>query len=365
MSDQSKATSMADLMAKHQSSLQTLQKGQVIRGKVTKIQNGEILLDANAKTEAVVMEKDRKLLKQLLSLLHVGDTVDATVIYPESEMGYPVVSLRRYVEGKIWEDLAHLQKSGEKVAVLVTESTKGGLLVEADNGVSGFLPNSHIAAGKNAQELVGQKIQASIVELSQESKKVVFSQKGVLSEDDFKKIMAKYKPGTKVRGIVSGITSFGVFVSLPFEKRGEEEVFVDGLIHISEVSWEKVDDLSERYAMGDEVEVVVLGADRDSKRIDLSVKKLSSDPFQAVLESFPIDKKVSGIVSDVNENGVVLDLGTVGETQVEGMIKKDKIPPTTKYEVGETVKATVTAIDAKRRKVMLTPILLEKPLMYR
>ena len=360
-----KALTMAELMAKHTTTLQTLQKGQVVKGKITKLTPSEITMDVNAKTEAVVMEKDRRLLKQLLSTVKQGDTVEATVIYPESEMGYPVVSLRRFIDDVMWKKLEDMKTGGEKVDVLVTEATKGGFLVESDNGISGFLPNSHVSMNQDPQSMVGQKIKASIVELSRDNRKVVFSQKGVLSADDFKVIMDKYKAGTKVKGVVSGITSFGLFVSLSVGERDGQEQFVDGLIHISEVAWEKVEDLSERFAMGDEVEAVVIGTDKDSKRIDLSLKRLTKDPFAEIVAAFPVDKKVTGIVTDVTEQGAFFDLGEVNDVTVEGMMKKDKIPPTTTYEVGQSVKATVVSVDGKKRKVMLTPVLLEKPLMYR
>lgn len=350
---------MAELMAKHTSSLQTLVKGQIVSGKVTKVTSQEILLDINAKTEAVVMEKDRRLLKQLLSQLHQGDTVEATVIYPESESGYPVVSLRKFVEEKLWQALEALQKKGEKVSVTVTEATKGGFLVESDNGVSGFLPNSHVTS--RTEDVVGQKLQVSIVELSKENKKVVFSQKGVLTDKDFQTITTTYKPGTKIKGNVSGITSFGIFVTLLV---GQDQT-IDGLIHISEVSWEKVENLSEQFTVGQEVEAVVLGLDRDGKRIDLSIKRLTSDPFAVVVKQFEIDKKITGVVKEITEQGLVLDLGNVGEVTVEGMIKKDKIPAGTSYEVGQKISAIVTQVDSKRRKILLTPVLLEKPLMYR
>lgn len=357
---------MAELMATHTTSLQTLQKGQQVRGKITKVTSSEITMDINAKTEAVVMEKDRRLLKQLLHAIKEGDVVDATVIYPESEMGYPVVSLRRFIDDQVWKMLEAMQKNGEKVEVLVTEATKGGFLVETDNGISGFLPNSHVSSAKqHAAELVGHKIKVSIVELSRDNRKVVFSQKGILAPEDFKHIMEQYKPGTHVKGVVSGITSFGLFVSLPAGSKDGEQQYIDGLIHISEVSWEKVEDLSERFAMGDEVEAVILGADKDSKRIDLSLKRLTKDPFAGIIEAFPVDKKVSGVVTEITEQGAFFDLGEIGDVTVEGMMKKDKIPPTTTYEVGQTVKATVMGVDAKKRKVMLTPVLLEKPLMYR
>lgn len=355
------AKSMAELMAHHTSSLQTLQKGQVVKGTVKKASTTEILLDINAKTEAVVMEKDRQLLKQLLHLIKVGDTVEATVLYPESENGYPVVSLRHFVEGKMWAEVEKIQKSGEKIDVTVVETTKGGFVVESSTGVSGFMPNSHITEKADPQELLGKTIKASVAEIQKENHKVVFSQKSVITDDVFKKAQETYKSGTKVQGNVSSITSFGVFVTLPLKEEGT----IDGLVHISEVSWDKVDNLQDLFTVGQSVACVVIGTDRDSKRIDLSIKRLTADPFTKIVEQFPVDKKVSGTVTEMTEQGVVFDLGEVDGVAVEGMMKKDKIPPTTTYAVGQTVKATVSAIDARKRKIYLTPVLLEKPLMYR
>lgn len=361
MSDAAK--SMAELMARHTSSLQTLQKGQVVKGTVKKASTTEILLDINAKTEAVVMEKDRRLLKQLLHLIKVGDSVEATVLYPEAENGYPVVSLRHFVEGKMWDEVEKLQKSGEKIDVTVVETTKGGFVVESSTGVSGFMPNSHITEKADPQELLGKTIKASVAEIQKENHKVVFSQKSVITSEVFAKAQQTYKSGTKVRGVVSSITSFGLFVSLPLTT--EDHATIDGLVHISEVSWDKVDNLNELFEVGQSVDCVVIGTDRDSKRIDLSIKRLTGDPFAKIVENFPVDKKVSGTVTEMTEQGVLFDLGEVEGVAVEGMMKKDKIPPTTTYSVGETVKATVSAVDPKKRKIYLTPVLLEKPLMYR
>lgn len=356
---------MAELMAKHGKDLNPLKKGQEVQGTITKLHSSEIMMQIDGKTDVMVIEKDRRLLKQLLSLLKVGDIVTAIVLYPESDAGYPVVTLRAFIEGKMWENLEKLQKSGEKIFVMVTDSTKGGLLVETDLGTQGFLPNSHMALGKKPEELVGQKITASIVELSKDARKVVFSQKATLTPDDFKNIASQYKTGTKVSGKVSGITTFGIFVSLPYKTADGETTFVDGLVHISEISWEKVEDLSALFSMGDTVDAVVIGMDPRSKRIDLSIKKLSTDPFQAVLDEFTVEKKVTGTVREMTEVGLLVDLGEVDGIEVEGLIKKDKISPTTTYEKGQKVTATVVSIDSRKRKVMLTPVLTEKPLMYR
>jgi len=351
---------MADLMASHTSTFVTLHKGDVIQAKVSKITPTEILLEVGAKTEAVVLEKDRKIMKHLFSLLKAGDMVEAMVLNPESDMGYPVMSLRHFAADKTWILLEELLKSQEKVEVTVTEATKGGFLVESTTGVAGFLPNSHIASHTDTGELLGKQIKAAVVDLNRQQNKVIFSEKGIVTDGQFMAQSAKLKIDQKITGTISGITSFGVFVALPIDGGT-----LDGLVHISEVSWERTTDLAGKFAMGQEVDVVVIGFDKDSKRIDLSIKRLNGDPFKAIAEAYPLEKKVIGTISAITEQGVELALPQAGGTPVDGMIRKDKISPTTKYEVGQEVTATVVQIDSKKRKVLLTPVLKEKPLMYR
>lgn len=356
---------MAELMAKMGSKIQPLKKGEKVDGTIIKLSNQDIMLHSDKGVDMIVLEKEKRLHKQLMNFLTVGEKVTAVVLYPESDNGYPAVTLREFMAEKLWQEEERLQKTGQKMSVTVVETTKGGLVVESETGLVGFLPNSHMAQNQKAEDMVGSKIQVSIAELNRESKKIVFSQKTALSQDDFKKLANEYKSGTKVHGTVSGITQFGIFVSLPFVSATGESMTVDGLVHISEIAWEKVADLHDLFHSGQEVEAVVIGSDPRSKRIDLSIKRLTKDPFQAVLDAFPVDKKVTGLAKEMTNDGLVVDLGEVDGTMVEGLMKKDKIPPTTTYEMGQKVQATVVAIDSRKRKVMLTPVLLEKPLMYR
>lgn len=356
------ATTMADLLRKNNTTFVTLKKGDIIRAIVSKITPTEILLDVNTKTEALVLEKDRKILRHLLHLLKVGDTVEASVLSPESDMGYPVVSLRRFADNATWQLLGELLKSGDKITVQVTETTKGGFLIEAENGIAGFLPKSHISPDENVDDLVGRTIKASVVDLNREQNKVIFSEKGILTMEEFKEIMTFLKKGERIKGIISGITSFGLFVTIQTAIPGKS---VEGLVHISEVSWEKIDDLAALFTLGEDVEAIILGNDAQSKRVDLSMKRLSSDPFEEIVKAYPIDKKITGEVTAIDEAGVTVALTSVGSLRVEGLIRKEKISPTTRYDVGQKVTATVIQVDSKRRKVLLTPVLLEKPLMYR
>lgn len=356
---------MAELMAKVGSTVQTFKKGQEVTGKVTILTSAEIMVQLDNKTDVLVLEKDKGLHKQLLTFLQLGDSVTGSVLYPESDAGYPVITLRPFMEKKVWESLEKMQKSGEKMTVVVTDSTKGGLVVETEMGLSGFLPNSHMKSSEKVEEMVGNKIQVSIAELHKDTRKIVFSQKETLTAEDFVQLSKQYPAGTKITGKVSGVTSFGLFVSLPYKKSSEQEVTVDGLVHVSEISWEKTEDIASLFEKGQTVEGVVIGVDPRSKRIDLSIKRLTADPFQKILDAFPVDKKVTGTIGDMTEVGLEIDLGEMDGVKVMGLMKKDKISPTTTYEKGQSITATVVSIDSRKRKVMLTPVLLEKPLMYR
>lgn len=156
------------------------------------------------------------------------------------------------------------------------------------------------------------------------------------------------------------MTPFGLFVTLPF-KKGKTEESLEGFIHVSEIAWEKVEDLTAEYTAGQKIQANVNRFDTESRRINLSVKRMTKDPFEALMDKYPVDKKVTGTVKKVEESGITVEF----EDDIEGVIKKDKIPPTTKYEVGQKITATVAEHDKKRHKINLVPVLLEKPLGYR
>lgn len=358
-SSSKQATSMSELMARQTQKMVTYKKGDLVKGVVTKLAKNEILLDLGAKTEAVVLEKERSIMNSLLAHLKVGDTVEASILNPESDQGQTVVSLRRFIDQKVWARLEAVKESKEALEVTVTESTKGGLVVKTKEGQTAFLPNSHIsfAAGTPA---VGQTITVYLYELNKADDKIVVSQRTALSAEDFETIKKTLKPEQKITGTVVNTTSFGIFISIPVTLNGKE-IHVDGLVHISEIAWERSEDVSSLFTAGQAVEVVILGFDNDAKRIDLSIKRLTTDPFTAISEKFPVESKTTGTVSRLSGGNVFLSLGE----GAEGIIRKEKVPPTVTYEEGQSVTVTVTDIDAKRHRIYVSPVLLEKPLMYR
>lgn len=356
------ASSMAELMARHQKPLVTVNKGQELQGIVTKLTPSEVLLDINAKTEAVVLEKERKFIRAMMTLLKVGDTVTASVLNPESDTGNTVVSLRKFLDNKIWEKLAKIETNHEKMDVIIKGLTKGGYTVETIGGIDGFLPNSHVSFKQETQDLIGQTLPVMIAELHPETHKLIVSQKTILGVKDFDDLAKTVKVGQKISATIAHIASFGAFVSIPLKDKDNKETALDGFIHISEISWDKVIDITSLYAIGDVVDVVIVGYDSNAKRIDVSIKRLTKDPFEELLKQYTADKKVTGTVSRITDTGVIVELENDG---IEGFIRKEKIPPTVKFQPGQKITMTVTQTDAKKHRVYLSPVLLEKPLTYR
>lgn len=355
---QAGATSMAELMARTSNKpLVTFKKGDIVRGKILSLAKGEMLVDIAAKGQAIILEREPKMLKSIHTFLKEGQEVDVQILSPESETGQPVVSLRKFLYDLIWKNLEELKKSQEKVEVTINEVTKGGYVVTTKDGLGGFLPNSH-ANSTQGPLSVGKTISVSIADLNREDNKIIFSQKTTMTSEEFATILSHFKAGTKVKGEIASVTTFGYFVLLPIPATDKT---IDGLIHVSEVSWERSDDQLSLYKVGETVEAVVIGVDRDSHRIDLSLKRLTTDPFEKLKEEFPLEKQASGKVVRTEDGNVYLDLGE----GVEGLIKKEKVPAGTAYEVGQVITAIVTSHDQRRRRIELTPVLKEKPLMYR
>jgi len=356
-----KPQSMVELLASYKSPFVTLHKGDIVEGKITKLTSGEILVDVNAKAEAVVLEKDKKILHNILSSLSKGDKVTVQILNPESEMGNPVVSLRRFLDNKLWDRVEELSKNKKAIDVTIDGVIKGGLLVSGD-GISGFLPNSqlsfasHTKTQGSSQNIAGSKTRAMVLEVDRETRKIIFSQSHVLNQDDFEKEIKGIKTGQKVTASVTNVTPYGIFVSVPNGER-----VVDGFLHISEISWEKVLDTSSLYNTGDSIEAAVTGFDKEARRVNLSVKKLKTDPFDEKIKNFPLDKKLNATVLKILSTGILLDLGD----EIEGFMRKEKIPPNVSYKAGDLVNVMVSEIDSKRRRIAAVPVLLEKPIGYR
>lgn len=364
---QGASMTMAELMSTQKTSVVAPRKGDMIPGTITKLTSSEILVNVNAKAEAVVLEKDRRILHALLASLKVGDKVTVQVLNPESDMGYPVVSLRKFLDNLLWGRILKLEESKEVLEVIVNEAVRGGFLVATRDGISGFLPNSQVsfasqtqksggAEEEHAGDLIGHAVKAVILEVDRLTNKIIFSQTQTMGKSEFDATIKQFKIGQKVQVMIKNITPYGIFVSVPFNSTA-----IDGFIHISEISWEKISQIPSSYKTSENVDAYVLGFDQESKRLNLSIKMLTSDPFREKVKDFPPDKKIKGKVMQVSSFGISLDLGE----GIEGFIRKEKIPPAKVFNPGDVVDLTVSEIDERRRKVILVPVLTEKPIGYR
>jgi ribosomal protein S1 len=219
------------------------------------------------------------------------------------------------------------------------------------------LPNSHVSNLENPQNLVGKTIKTVVLEVNRELRKVIFSQKQVLGIKDFKKYVKDLKLGQKIEAKITNISTFGIYLSIPTSN----SIDIEGFVHISEISWENIVEVPENFEISQKIEAVIAGFDEDSRRVLLSIKRLLADPFEQKMKEFSEDKKLKANVIKIISSGVLLDLGE----GITGIIKKDKIPANVSYKEGQSVEATVSSIDKKRHRVVVAPILKEKPIGYR
>lgn len=348
---------MAELMARG-SSVQTLQKGQVIQGKIKKLTPQEILLDIGAKSDALVIEYDKQNLENLLSLLKVGDTVSASVISAESEEGFPVVSLRRTLDDLIFSRFEKEFTENNTITVTITDATKGGFFVEGKNGIKGFLPNSQIMPElrESAGNMVGSTVDVKIIEFDRERRRLIFSQKATVYVTDAKEIAELTPRSSSVKGTVTSITPYGVYVTVDVKGK-----LVEGFVHISEISHDRIESVGDVYSVGDAIEAQVRDIDAENRRVNLSVKSLTADKFGEVKEKYPLEAKVKGTVTETKSRGVML----VVEEGIQAIIPTSKVPTGTTYTAGDTVDAEVTGYEEKRRLLVVSPVLKAKFVGYR
>lgn len=332
--------------------------GDMVEGVVVSVSHGEVLLDVGAKSEGIVTGEELGD-KDGYKNLEPGHTVLATVIQAENDQGYIVLSLKKAEKERKWRDLEEAFEKEYPLDVTVIEYNKGGLLVDCF-GLRGFVPLSHLdrvhfsediaqyGAGNESELkeslkiLAGKQLKVKVIELDQEKNRLVMSEKDALStysEEVKEEKLAKVKIGDTLTGIVTGVMPFGIFVDF----NG-----IEGLVHISEIAWEKVNHPSDYYSVGSSIEVKVLGVDDDSKKLALSVKQLTSNPWDTVEEKYPSGTVVEGKVSKVVPFGAFVNL----EKGLDGLIHISEAKGPLKN--GEEVKAVVTFVDAKNQKLALS-----------
>jgi len=341
-----------ELIPDYDSTFPEINEGQVVHGTVVRVDKDEVLVDIGYKSEGVIPVAELSIRRSVnpADEVSIGDEIDALVLTKEDAEGRLILSKKRARFELAWKNIEQAAESGEPVNGRVIEVVKGGLIL--DLGVRGFLPASlvDIRRVQDLDEFLGQELRAKVIELNRSRNNVVLSRRAVL-EDERKEqrqtILDKLQPGDVVEGQISNIVDFGAFVDLDG---------MDGLIHISELSWSHVNHPSEVLEIGQDVQVKVLDIDRDRQRISLGLKQTQSDPWQQVIEKYHEDDVVEGRVTKVVTFGAFVEIlpGVEGLVHISELAQHHVENPREIVAQGQPVNVKIIEVDGERRRLSLS-----------
>jgi len=342
----------ADLEKAMGDSIIEFDDGDVIEGTVVKIDRDEVLLDIGFKSEGVIPARELSIRNDVdpAEIVSLGDHVEALVLQKEDKEGRLVLSKKRAQYERAWTTIEEKKNNGEMVSGPVIEVVKGGLIV--DIGLRGFLPASlvELRRVRELQPYVGKVIEAKIIELDRNRNNVVLSRRAWLEEAQKEQrgdFLQNLKPGERRKGVVSSVVNFGAFVDLGG---------MDGLVHVSELSWKHVDHPSSVVSVGDEIEVEVLDVDLDKERISLSLKATQSDPWQEFADSHAVGQLVYGRITKLVPFGAFVQVGD----GIEGLVHISEMAvhhvdlPEQVVTPGEELWVKIIDIDLQRRRISLS-----------
>ena len=354
-----KQPTMGELLSSTGYTIPSLRRGQEVHGKIISISKNDVLIDVGGKSEGILAGRELAASRDLFVTLKPGDKIDATVIHPENDAGQVVLSLRKFTGDKRWQDLEEKRKEGGDIEVMPLEVNRGGIICEYF-GLRGFLPASQLSqTGGKLEDLIGKNITVRVIEVDRNTNRLIFSQKQPGKQDLEKllKKLSKVKIGEKYQGIVTAVLPFGIFVEIDADSQDK----LEGLVHVSEISWEKIDDATGMFNVGDKLEVLVVAKEETSGRLNLSLKQLTPDPFVKASSKYSQDQQVKGAVSKITPYGVFVIL----EEGIECLVHISKIPPDVEYKEGQEVECTIESVDTASRKISLDPVVKKKPVLYR
>lgn len=340
------------IVPNYDATLVPFEEGDVVSGLVVRIDQDEVLVDIGYKSEGVIPMNELSIRKSVdpHDEVELGEEVDALVLTKEDQDGRLLLSKKRARFEKAWRKIEAAAESGEPVEGTVIEVVKGGLII--DLGVRGFLPASlvDIRRVQNLDEFLGTKIECKVIELNRSRNNVVLSRRAVLEEERKEvrqQILDRLQPGMIVEGAISNIVDFGAFVDLDG---------IDGLIHISELSWSHVNHPSEILAIGDVVPVKVLDIDRDRQRISLGLKQTQEDPWQRVIDTYRVGDELEGKVTKVVTFGAFVEImeGVEGLVHISELAHHHVENPREIVEPGQDVRVKILEIDSERRRLSLS-----------
>lgn len=363
-----KPKTMEELLEMTGTQIHAPKKGAVTEGLVTDINRKMVTVDIGGKTEGIVSDKEFDVARDYIDSLHVGDKISVYIVSAENERGQILLSLKKASMDQKWDSFKKAMETGEVMEVKGLELNKGGMIALCD-GIRGFVPTSQFgkAVSNNLDSLLNKNFKVRVIEVDRDKNRLIFSERHVSEEALMKQktaVLDAIKVGEAYEGVVSGILPFGAFVTVTVPiKEGETETegHIEGLVHISEISWEKVDDPGKYLKMGEKVKVKVLGIDPAAGKLNLSIKQMMDDPWVTAKDRYPEGTIVKGTVSRLASFGVFIHL----ETGIDGLIHISKIVDSEMPRVGEEVSVTVEGVDpaARRMSLSLTPT--EVPMGYK
>ena len=335
------------------SDLKQLAAGDVVEGTVTSVKKNEVWIDLGAQGTGVVLRREIGHGQQL----EPGQPVTVSVIDPEMDEGYALLSMKRAVKDRGWDELQRAFDANEIVEIVPYDANRGGLLVELE-GIRGFLPVSQLAAGhyprvsgadkdeilQKLNALTNKPLRARILDLSRKDNKLIFSEKEAV-KDDMQERFAKLKVGDSVKGVVTGVIDFGAFVNVDG---------IEGLIHISEISWERVENPRNYVKVGENVKAKIIAIDKD--RLSLSLKQMTEDPWLEQVKAFKKGDVVEGKVTRITPFGAFVQLSPSVEAlvHVSEMSDDEDVDPEKLFQLNEKKEFKVLDIDTENRKIALS-----------
>lgn len=342
---------MDELLA--ESDIKNLESGEVVEGVVSSVKKHEVWIDLGAKGVGVVMRREIGHGQSL----EAGQKVTVSVIDPELEEGYALLSMKRAAKDRGWDELKRIFEAQEIVEVTPYDANRGGLLVELE-GIRGFLPVSQLAAGhyprvsgadkdeilQKLNALVSHPIRVRVLDVSRKDNKLIFSEKEAV-KDDMQARFSQLKVGDVVEGVVTGVIDFGAFVNVDG---------IEGLIHISEISWERVEDPRKYVKVGDTAKAKIIAIDKD--RLSLSLKQMTEDPWLQEVKAFKKGGMVEGKITRITPFGAFVQLSPSVEAlvHVSEMSDDEAVDPQQIFQLNEKKQFKVLDIDTDARKIALS-----------
>ncbi|MFV1951979.1 MAG: 30S ribosomal protein S1 [Nitrospinota bacterium] len=331
----------------YEESLKNFKEGEIITGHIIKIDNDSVLVDVGFKSEGLI---DINEFPRKGKDLEVGSKVDVLLEQTEDNEGMVILSKEKANKIKIWEQITYAYKKGEVIKGEITGRIKGGLTV--DVGLKAFLPGSQIDLRpvRNLDKLIGQELELKIIKMNKKRGNIVVSRRVLLEEERMgarENTLTSLEEDKIIEGIVKNITDYGAFVDLGG---------IDGLLHITDMSWGRVSHPSELFAVGDKIKVTVLKFDKEKERVSLGYKQITPDPWSDIETKYPVSTRVRGKIVSITEYGAFVELeeGIEGLAHISEMTWSKHIKhPSKIVDIGDTIEAIVLSLDQEKKKISL------------